>query len=272
MTLAWTDPPGDPAAAIKLVNGLDLVVTNLDDPTNPVVYYGNDIPARTAFQHAGKPDEHGRSWIRSTTSKTSIIPQPLGTNYTVTVFGREVNVNAVSAQTNSYNNANPSGVYAPNVVQDYALVISCGESGAPAAFTVTDNGILSNPTGGQDITVVTTTNSPLFNQFVGASSPVLNTNTVSFTANTTYGGAAQDTLGMTNQWHFYIVTNNARTAAEAASTSPTPCSSSLRRRRSRFRAWASLRIRSPTRPCPRRTLTFLWRATDPQDLTNLDPS
>jgi hypothetical protein len=38
ITLAWTDPPGDPVAAIKLVNRLGLVVTNLDT-TN--VYYGD---------------------------------------------------------------------------------------------------------------------------------------------------------------------------------------------------------------------------------------
>ncbi len=49
VTLAWTDPPGNPAAAIKLVNSLELVVTNLDDPTNPVIYYGNDIPAGGFF-------------------------------------------------------------------------------------------------------------------------------------------------------------------------------------------------------------------------------
>ena len=30
-TLVWTDPPGDPAAAIKLVNNLDLIITNLDN-------------------------------------------------------------------------------------------------------------------------------------------------------------------------------------------------------------------------------------------------
>ena len=48
VTLAWTDPPGDPAAAIKLVNNLVLVVTNFSNPTNPIVYFGNDIPA---FQH-----------------------------------------------------------------------------------------------------------------------------------------------------------------------------------------------------------------------------
>ena len=29
VTLVWTDPPGNPAASLKLVNNLDLVVTNL---------------------------------------------------------------------------------------------------------------------------------------------------------------------------------------------------------------------------------------------------
>ena len=52
VTLAWTDPPGDPVAATKLVNDLNLVVTNLNDPTNPIVYYGNDIPASSTFNSA----------------------------------------------------------------------------------------------------------------------------------------------------------------------------------------------------------------------------
>ena len=50
---------------------------------------------------------------------------------------------------------------------------------------------------------------PLLHQFVGANSPVLNTNAVAFSANTAFGGNAQDTVGTTNQWHFYVVTNNA---------------------------------------------------------------
>ena len=46
ITLAWTDPPGNPLAGIKLVNDLDLVVTNLDT-TN--TFYGNDIEAGADF-------------------------------------------------------------------------------------------------------------------------------------------------------------------------------------------------------------------------------
>ncbi|MFM7100456.1 MAG: S8 family serine peptidase, partial [Verrucomicrobiota bacterium] len=40
LTLAWTDPPGNPAAAFKLVNDLDLVVTNISERT---VFYGNNL-------------------------------------------------------------------------------------------------------------------------------------------------------------------------------------------------------------------------------------
>jgi subtilisin-like proprotein convertase family protein/N-acetylneuraminic acid mutarotase len=202
ITLAWTDPPGDPIAAIKLVNVLNLVVTNLDDPTNPIIYYGNDI------------SENGFNTPETTNTPSAfdlinnvqnvIIPQPLGSNYTVTVIGRDVNVNAVSAQTN-----NAAGIYAPNVVQDYALVISCG-----AAFTVTATPMVFNPTGDQQITFVTSTNTPLFNQFVGANTPLMGTNTLSFpltslsTTNALNGVTNwQVTIGMTNQWHFYVVTN-----------------------------------------------------------------
>ncbi len=42
----WTDPPGNPAASLKLVNNLDLVVTNL---LTGEVFFGNDIPAGSSF-------------------------------------------------------------------------------------------------------------------------------------------------------------------------------------------------------------------------------
>ena len=70
VTLVWTDPPGNPAAAIKLVNSLELVVTNMDNPTNPVVY------SATTFRRATTSAclKAGRTlWLRiqSTTSRTS---------------------------------------------------------------------------------------------------------------------------------------------------------------------------------------------------------
>ncbi len=206
VTLAWTDPPGNPAAAIKLVNGLELVVTNLDNPTNPVMYYGNDIPAGGFFN---TPETAGAAVSVDAINNVQnvLIPPLLGTNYSVTVIGRAVNVNAVSAQTNSVNNASPSGIFAPNVVQDYALVITVGDGGAPGLFTVTDSGIVSNPTGGQDITFITQTNAPLMNQMVGAASPLLGTNTLGLGTNTPWSSTGVVTVGMTNQWHFYVSTN-----------------------------------------------------------------
>ena len=47
ITLVWTDPPGNPVASVKLVNDLDLIVTNLDS-TN-LVYFGNDIQTGNDF-------------------------------------------------------------------------------------------------------------------------------------------------------------------------------------------------------------------------------
>jgi subtilisin-like proprotein convertase family protein len=199
VTLAWTDPPGNPVAAIKLVNDLTLVVTNLDG-TNPVVYFGNDIPAGAI---------HNEGWSASLLTNTLpvdsinnienvFLPAGAGANFSVTVIGNRVNVNAVTAQTN-------------NVAQDYALVISCGAD----AITVTDSGIVSNPTGDQDITIVVTNNVPLLNQFAGASSPLLGTNTVGAGTNNGFAANATLTIGQTNQWHFYVVTNSTNFANAA---------------------------------------------------------
>jgi subtilisin-like proprotein convertase family protein len=197
ITLAWTDPPGDPAAALKLVNNLTLVVSNMDTGDT---YFGNDIPAGSVYNNVW--DTNSLAATNASDLEDSInnvqqviLPPLLAGSYTVTVMGREVNVNAVTAQTNS-------------VVQDYALVIACGEGEVPTAITMTDNGIVSNPTNDQDITfVMTTNNTPLMNQIVGASSPLLGTNQISVGTNTIWTTNGLITLGMTNQWHFYVVTN-----------------------------------------------------------------
>src|SRR6202043_1123900 len=84
---------------------------------------------------------------------------PLGTNYSVTVFARRVNVNAVTANTNG-------------IVQDYALVISSGDGlSTSGAFTLTNvnnsvivsNNVISN-------VMVLSNAVPLLNQRVGANS------------------------------------------------------------------------------------------------------
>lgn len=195
-TLVWTDPPGDPAAAIKLVNGLDLVITNIDTGD---VYYGNDISPNLGVNLPW--DTNGPPNIDTINNVQSIILPPLlAGNYSVTVVGRSVNVNAVTEQTT-------------NIVQDYALVVACGEGEVLNAFSsVTDGGIVSQPTSDQQITYVATTNSPLLDQFVGASSPLLGTNTIPIGTNTIWGSDGQLTIGQTNQWHFYVVTNTGTSA------------------------------------------------------------
>jgi subtilisin-like proprotein convertase family protein len=197
VTLAWTDPPGDPAAAVKLVNNLDLVVTNLDNPANPVIFYGNDIGASSSFpfNNAHGTNDPANFDNINNIENVFISSQPqLGTNYSITVIGRGVNVNAVTAQTN-------------NIVQDFALVISCGEGEVTNAMTVTDAGIATSPTSDQQINFLVATNSPLLNQFVGASSPLLGTNTILTGTNFGFAPNAILTLGQTNQWHFYVITN-----------------------------------------------------------------
>jgi subtilisin-like proprotein convertase family protein len=192
-TLVWTDPAGDPNAALKLVNNLDLIITNLDTGE---VFLGNDISPELGYSLPW--DTNGTPNFDTVNNvEQIIIPLLLGGTYSVTVVGRAVNVNAVTAQTN-------------NVVQDYALVLSIGEGEEPQAITsVTDGGIASHPTTDQNITFVTTTNAPLLNQIVGASSPLLGTNTLALGTNTLWGSNGAVTVGQTNQWHFYVVTNSA---------------------------------------------------------------
>ncbi len=210
VTLAWTDPPGDPAAAIKLVNNLVLVVTNLSNPTNPIVYYGNDIAASSTFNNP-RPTNTPTAFDSINNVQTVNLPLGAGTSFTVTVMGFRVNVNAVTAQTN-------------NVVQDYALVVSCGNGQDPAAMTVTPNSPapVSNLTGDQQIDFLsgTNVNAALINEFVGANTPLLGNNTVPIGTITvldtnglpvpgfSFASNAVVTVGMTNQWHFYVITNS----------------------------------------------------------------
>jgi subtilisin-like proprotein convertase family protein len=209
VTLAWTDPPGDPAAAIKLVNNLDLVVSN---KTTHAVYFGNDlapsivdptIPAASAAWNTNSaPNLDSINNVENV-----LLPSASVDGFTVMIVGRGVNVNAVTAQTN-------------NVVQDFALVISSGNGQVTNALTVTDAGIISNPTTDQLVTFVTATNAPLFNQFAGASTPLLGTNQLPIGGNFGFASDALVTLGMTNQWHFYVVTNNGENISNSVHSAP----------------------------------------------------
>ncbi len=182
VTLVWTDPPGNPAAGVKLVNDLDLVVTNLDTGE---VFFGNDFAAGGAVTQPWYTNDPPNVDVVNNVENI-YLPDILGTNYSITVLGSRVNVNAVPGHTN-------------DTVQDYALVISSGDGDIEGGITLTAEAL--------DITlprpnVTWTTNSfqqatnvtgtLLLGQHVGANTPLLNA-----------------TNGMTNQWHFFVLTNTA---------------------------------------------------------------
>jgi subtilisin-like proprotein convertase family protein len=196
VTLVWTDPAGNPAAGLKLVNDLNLIVTNLDDPANPLVYFGNDIEANSDFSSSWDTNTAQNVDIVNNVENVYLLPT-IGTNYSITVVGRAVNANAVTAHTN-------------NIVQDYALVISSGDGQNQKGLTLMDAGAVISPNF-TNITIMTnqfgTSNQKIFGQIlnpqrVGANSPLIGTDQVPFLP-----ASGVITLGETNQWHFYIVTN-----------------------------------------------------------------
>lgn len=203
LTLAWTDPPGNPLAAIKLVNDLDLVVTN---ESTGEFYLGNDFAAGTGYSRlltstnllastTGSAGSGGTDPFGNPLGETNavpaffdnvnnveqvVLPPGAGTNFVVIVRARRVNVNAVQLH--------PNGV-----VQDAALILA---SDSPDTLGVIGTVADAFDTTAQNIATVRTpvsllTNGlPMFNQRVGANSPLV--------------GSA---IGTTNQWHFYTFTN-----------------------------------------------------------------
>src|SRR5205085_12464941 len=109
-TLVWTDPPGNPSVSVKLVNDLDLIVTNLD---NGDVFFGNDIFPGNDFNLPWDTNQPIHLDVINNVENVYLAPV-LDARYSVTVIGRRVNVNALSAHPN-------------NVAQDYALVVSSGD-------------------------------------------------------------------------------------------------------------------------------------------------
>jgi subtilisin-like proprotein convertase family protein len=194
ITLAWTDPPGNPLASIKLVNDLDLIVTNNETGE---IFFGNDI--RNGNDYNLPYDTNSVPTVDIVNNVENVylnstFSSAIGTNYSIAVFGRRVNVNAVTA-------------HPDNVVQDYALVISSGNGAISNAFTVTraPNVFLTEPLVTQITNMFMQTKSDmggvLQNQHVGASSPLLGTNRIDY-------ASGEITLGQPNQWHFYVLTNN----------------------------------------------------------------
>ena len=169
-TLVWTDPPGNPAVMVKLVNDLDLIVTNL---VTGAVYAGNNFPLGSQFV-APYPGNSPFTADYVNNVENVFLSPNLSTSYSVTVRARRVNVNAVTTQTTG-------------VAQDFALIIATDRptiSGALTPVTVA-NGFNATP-----VAQVLTNGLPNPKQRVGANSPFLTT-----------------TNGNLQQWAFYSITN-----------------------------------------------------------------
>ena len=195
LTLVWTDPAGSPLVGLKLVNDLDLLVTNLD---NGQAYVGNFFGEGTLYSASVSPNvlTNGTSTNSSVVTNVAVtnftqaldiannvenvyLQPPLGSSYSVTVRARRVNVNGVDA-------APPSGV-----VQDYALVASCG---------------VQDPTLGTGLTMSST---PTVSFDPSLDLKAYNTNYVSLVhervgANPSY---LVSTNGVPQQWNFYVYSN-----------------------------------------------------------------
>ena len=90
------------------------MVTNLDTGD---VFFGNDIQSGNQFNIAWDTN-HLALFDVVNNVENVYLKEPLGTNYSVTVIGHRINVNAVTANPN-------------DVVQDYALVVSSGDGQFP---------------------------------------------------------------------------------------------------------------------------------------------
>jgi len=193
VTLVWTDPPGNPVTGIKLVNDLDLIVSNYDTGD---MFFGNDILASSDFNSPWDTNVAPNIDIVNNVENVFLLP-PLSGKYDITVVGKRVNVNAVTAQTN-------------NVGQDYALVVSCGDGEAPNALKLTGGSFVTKNVPNVLYLTNQFSSSPdvsgslVLGQRVGGNPTLIGTNTVPVPGSTN----GLITLGVTNQWHFYVITND----------------------------------------------------------------
>ena len=195
-TLVWTDPPANPAAGVKLVNDLDLVIE-----AGGFVYHGNDFLSGDNFtqpREDGILDDSNRDVVNNV-ENVFIGALPIGTtNLTVHVIARRVNVKSINDfyEVENANTSDPAHTHrATNeIVQDFALVMA-------SEHTALANGpfkkiVRADAPDTFDAKKLQLDNGPrlvnaleLTNQRVGANSPLYITN------------------GVPNQWNFYIFTN-----------------------------------------------------------------
>ena len=183
LALVWTDPPGDPLVGPKLVNDLNLVVSNR---ATGEIFWGNDFDPETGFSRIRTTNDIPTNGLPTMDQINNVerlvLPPPLSSNYVITVVGYRVNVNA--------RRDSPT-----NIVQDFALAFSSDvDLSDTNTVGVLDAGPAFNPISVAYVrpAVGTITNSvPLLNERAGANSPLV-------------GG----TNGSFKQWRFYTFTNS----------------------------------------------------------------
>ena len=130
-TLVWTDPPGNPAASVKLVNDLDLIITSKTTNAGVTsIYYGNDyLPnlnrtrarerAETAADPTAPPAENAEdpTKLDRINNVENITLEGLEDEYLISVVGRRVNVQSLGKD-------NPGQPTNEVTLQDWVLVIS----------------------------------------------------------------------------------------------------------------------------------------------------
>ena len=84
LTLVWTDPPGNPGSGIKLVNDLDLIVTNLDTSQ---VFFGNNIPSGFDFNRPRDSNDTNSAPVLDFVNNQTSAPKSDGIYY---FAGREL--------------------------------------------------------------------------------------------------------------------------------------------------------------------------------------
>lgn len=176
VTLVWTDPPGNPAAGIKLVNDLNLVVSN---KVTGELYYGNDFASGDVYTTGSLSSTNPPVADFVNNVENVYLPGDLSDDYAIYVVGNRVNVNAVTAHTNG-------------VVQDYALVVSSGNLLLTDPFALDQAPTLLEDYRPTVKYFTSSTNSlPFLAERVGANPPLITT-----------------TNGTNVQWNFYVITND----------------------------------------------------------------
>ena len=189
VTLTWTDPPANPVVGVKLVNNLDLIVTNLDTGE---VFFGNDFATGNLFNQKWVPASPGPDDINNV--ENVFLAPGLGSRYAVTVHARNVTVNAVRESTGT--------------AQDYALVVTSGDGDQISGLEV--ESFQTNGTVTLSSTLLTNqfpvgtgaVGGAVVNQRLGGNAPLGITGYVPLDS-----PKGQITIGTLNQWRFYVFNN-----------------------------------------------------------------